>query len=233
MSEAPAPALEAAEGCCPMCLRPVARARRWKELLGRRVCRGCRNRYVTRREVGYVVDHVAYMVVVFAVVAVLEALRLVVSANPARPGGPAAAGAGWIDEMAILLMGWAVGPAVFCLRDAWAGRSPGKALCGLRVVDAATRAPIPPGRSFKRNLPLLIPYLGVLVCLVTLYRGRRWGDRWAGALVVWEKYAHRPPFAADGRLCPACGYDLTGNVSGICPECGRPVVGHAPASEVA
>ncbi|HXE55277.1 MAG TPA: hypothetical protein VN541_19795 [Tepidisphaeraceae bacterium] len=24
-------------------------------------------------------------------------------------------------------------------------------------------------------------------------------------------------------LCPACGYDLTGNVSGVCPECGKPV----------
>jgi rubrerythrin len=22
-------------------------------------------------------------------------------------------------------------------------------------------------------------------------------------------------------LCPACGYDLTGNASGMCPECGR------------
>jgi hypothetical protein len=22
--------------------------------------------------------------------------------------------------------------------------------------------------------------------------------------------------------CPACGYDLTGNVSGVCPECGTP-----------
>jgi len=24
-------------------------------------------------------------------------------------------------------------------------------------------------------------------------------------------------------LCRGCGYDLTGNVSGICPECGRPI----------
>jgi hypothetical protein len=24
--------------------------------------------------------------------------------------------------------------------------------------------------------------------------------------------------------CPTCGYDLTGNVSGVCPECGRVVV---------
>ena len=23
--------------------------------------------------------------------------------------------------------------------------------------------------------------------------------------------------------CPTCGYDLTANVSGVCPECGRPV----------
>lgn len=27
----------------------------------------------------------------------------------------------------------------------------------------------------------------------------------------------------DPMLCSGCGYNLTGNVSGICPECGRPV----------
>lgn len=27
--------------------------------------------------------------------------------------------------------------------------------------------------------------------------------------------------------CPACDYDLTGNVSGVCPECGRPTLGQA------
>lgn len=29
-------------------------------------------------------------------------------------------------------------------------------------------------------------------------------------------------------LCPACGYDLTGNVTGVCPECGRDVAPPAP-----
>ena len=24
-------------------------------------------------------------------------------------------------------------------------------------------------------------------------------------------------------LCPACGYNLTANVSGVCPECGRAI----------
>lgn len=37
---------------------------------------------------------------------------------------------------------------------------------------------------------------------------------------------------ADGEeigTCPYCGYNLTGNVSGVCPECGRPVKEHGGA----
>ncbi len=36
----------------------------------------------------------------------------------------------------------------------------------------------------------------------------------------------RPDRAARLRhrgLCAGCGYDLKGNISGICPECGRPI----------
>jgi hypothetical protein len=43
-----------------------------------------------------------------------------------------------------------------------------------------------------------------------------------GSFMVWISL--RRGFAA-GR-CGACGYDLTGNISGVCPECGR-TVGHA------
>ncbi|MCB9850951.1 MAG: hypothetical protein H6817_09645 [Phycisphaerales bacterium] len=35
------------------------------------------------------------------------------------------------------------------------------------------------------------------------------------AHVKWRK--HRAPGS-----CSQCGYDLTGNTSGVCPECGRP-----------
>ena len=31
-------------------------------------------------------------------------------------------------------------------------------------------------------------------------------------------------------MCRHCGYDLTGNVSGCCPECGTPV-GHQPSAD--
>ena len=57
---------------------------------------------------------------------------------------------------------------------------------------------------------------GTLLCLATtvhvalayaltrpIYRAARW---------QWVEY--------DGTSCPKCEYDLTGNISGICPECG-------------
>jgi hypothetical protein len=36
-------------------------------------------------------------------------------------------------------------------------------------------------------------------------------------LVGWNRY--RPAVG----ICPRCRYDLTGNLSGVCPECGEPV----------
>lgn len=39
-------------------------------------------------------------------------------------------------------------------------------------------------------------------------------------LFCWLRYWRRP---AKPGLCSQCGYDLTGNASGACPECGRPV----------
>jgi len=44
-------------------------------------------------------------------------------------------------------------------------------------------------------------------------------------LGVWLAYACAGPLRRRRRrrrgLCAVCGYDLTGNESGICPECGR------------
>ena len=50
---------------------------------------------------------------------------------------------------------------------------------------------------------------------------------YTSALPLWW-LVHRTSGAAASRtrrrdlgLCPGCGYDLTGNVSGVCPECGE------------
>ncbi len=57
------------------------------------------------------------------------------------------------------------------------------------------------GRSFVLKLPLWIPFL--IVALPTAY-------------LFWRDRRHPPGH------CQKCGYDLQGNVSGVCPECGEP-----------
>jgi hypothetical protein len=56
--------------------------------------------------------------------------------------------------------------------------------------------------TYATFLPLWIPF--VLVALATLF--------------FWRRSRRFPP-----GHCGRCGYDLTGNVSGVCPECGQPV----------
>ena len=41
-----------------------------------------------------------------------------------------------------------------------------------------------------------------------------------GTVLFLHAAMHRPRRA---RACRSCGYDLRGNVSGICPECGTPL----------
>ena len=59
-------------------------------------------------------------------------------------------------------------------------------------------------RSFVRGafVPLWLPFLIVLIPTIFLF----WGDR-------------RYPKGS----CQSCNYNLTGNTSGICPECGTPI----------
>ncbi len=41
------------------------------------------------------------------------------------------------------------------------------------------------------------------------------------AMILLLRYRSRRRFRRRTGLCMACGYDLTGNASGACPECGR------------
>ena len=53
---------------------------------------------------------------------------------------------------------------------------------------------------------------------------------WSGIVtllwIIERKYRRRPVPLGN---CPACAYDLTGNVSGTCPECGTPFEVYASA----
>ena len=114
-----------------------------------------------------------------------------------------------------------VAPLAFFCKDGFQGRSPGRALCGVQVVDRHTHAPIGFLPSLKRNLILYVPLMPVVIAF-RLLQGHRFGDGWANTTVVWKKYAAHPVFT--GRTaCAGCQYDLTGNTTGTCPECGTPI----------
>jgi hypothetical protein len=49
-----------------------------------------------------------------------------------------------------------------------------------------------------------------------------WNAFVAGAMLYWvARRARVGPRWRGGGVCRECGYDLTGNVSGRCPECGE------------
>lgn len=75
--------------------------------------------------------------------------------------------------------------AFYVLAHGRSGRSPGKRLVGLRVVDAHGRPP-DTGALVKRSIPLLLEYFYILAWLSMMtsdYR-QRFGDRWAKTYVV-------------------------------------------------
>jgi uncharacterized RDD family membrane protein YckC len=198
---------------CPICHRSV-KTRQMQKLYDIPICRKCRNGFANRRQFAYILDLFCFwilwlllgMAIEFAFPGVLDVLD----------------GSYFALIIAQMLFLWVFLPLVFFLKDGFNGHSPGKWLCGVRVVDKDTFEPTGFARSLKRNLVLLIPFAWLIVAL-QLLRGPRSGDKWARTRVVLKKHAHRPPFDIRGILCTHCGYNLTGNVSGRCPECGHDI----------
>lgn len=207
-------------GVCPLCAqRPLSQ----KRIYDHPVCKKCFYKFANRRQLGFLVD------------SILEALIAY----------PIGFGVGYyltnqgMNENTIELAGMGVGAMMavaFGFKDGFSGHSPGKWLSNIQVVDITTNVPIAFGQSFKRNAIFLfglIPLAGPIASLVIVIalaimcgNGYRWGDRFANTRAIWKRYAYSPVFGANGNLCTRCGYDLQGNVSGICPECGAPKLTH-------
>jgi len=200
------------EAQCPICDRQV-RAKAMRKLYEVPVCKKCRNAFANRRQGAYLLD-----VLLLYVLSMLFGAALGLMFPEVFDQGLETAG----SAVFYLAYMWLFLPILFALKDGFRGYSPGKWLLGVRVVDRETLEPIGFGRALKRNLCFIVPF-APLVILVRMIKGRRWGDGWANTLVVWTKHAHRVPFDKRGILCLGCGYDLTGNVSGRCPECGLPL----------
>ena len=203
---------------CTLCRR-IRKPQAFRPLYGAMVCRRCRNGFAARRQLAFIFDWVLWNLVSTA--ALFAGLFLLVSASQDSQA----------DVAIFLVVGvFVVAPLVFFLKDGFSGYSPGKAICGVRVINLATNRPAGFIASAKRNLILFVPAMPFVVAFY-LVPGERIGDGWADTRVIWRKYADHPVFTGvETPRCTVCRYDMTGNTTGVCSECGTSVARPAIAA---
>lgn len=196
---------------CPLCYRsnPIGV---FRPLYGAPVCRRCRYGFAGRRHLAFVIDWLLWhvtLIVAAVVVMLLSALW-----TPPKA----------VVETLLVAGVYIVAPMVLFMKDGFRGCSPGKALCGLRVINEATGRPAGFLLSLQRNLVLYVPLMPLVIAFL-LTPGHRIGDGWARTRVIQRKHARHPVFTGlPADHCTRCHYDLTGNTTGVCSECGTRVV---------
>ena len=169
---------------CPLCARVPKKPKKCKPLNGVLVCPKCRNAFANRRQLAYIIDLVIWELAGIVPLYYLGLLSDLSAPGFSLPAGPGASGLQTFFT-------W-IFPFTFYFKDGFKGMSPGKYICGVQVVDVATQGPGGFGRSFKRNLCLLVP-LAPLIIAFLMMKGRRWGDGWAKTKVIWRKHAFKLP----------------------------------------
>ena len=175
--------IEGSENPCSLCGGTEKMGKKAKSLYGHLVCAKCYYDFGNRRQRAFFVDIVLFRIVFVAITFGIGAA--LIHEMPTQPGGNP------IISIASLIL-WILFLGKDGLLD---GSSPGKKILGLQVMNEETRTPIGFGKSFKRNLILIIPFVPLIVAF-GLLKGKRWGDGWAGTRVIWTKYKDRAPFAS-------------------------------------
>ncbi len=99
----------------------------------------------------------------------------------------------FIIDFIIAIIGTVIFPLFYfylLLKDSILGSSLGKLLTGLQVIEVPSGRPCGFGGSVKRNLPLFIPLVNLLIIIFEgfkLGKGPRTGDLWANTLTVSKR----------------------------------------------
>jgi uncharacterized RDD family membrane protein YckC len=159
----------------------MRKAKTFRPLYGKDVCKKCYYGFANRRQLAYVFDAFliqgGYYLGIF-VVALLgfEEDSLGFS----------------IAFLALIALTY----AMLLLKDGFAGHSFGKALTGVQVLDENSGLPGSWLHSLKRNLPTLVPVVPLIIAY-QLQKGKRWGDGIARSKVIWKKYRDHPVFTGE------------------------------------
>lgn len=150
-------------------------------LYGYLVCRKCYYAFANQRQLAFFLDSLGFYFITFVAGIALGTVMGASGSSQSEIQG------------AVSVLGWILLPVLFC-KDCFSGQSLGKAICGVKVIDETTGEPGGIGASFKRNFPLVIPFMPLIVG-VQLCKGHRTGDGWSNTKVIWKKYASHPIFA--------------------------------------
>jgi uncharacterized RDD family membrane protein YckC len=164
---------------CPLC-GTSDHMHKAMPLYNHMVCRKCYYKFANRRQFAFFIDVVCWRLLTLPLFVALG--FAMGAAGVSVPAIKLTAGL-----LAYLLL------LIFICKDSFFGHSPGKALMGVKAVDKTSGVPIGIGASFKRNLPLMIPFMPLIVA-IRLCKGNRTGDGWSNSKVIWKKYELSPVF---------------------------------------
>ncbi|MDD2717556.1 MAG: RDD family protein [Candidatus Wallbacteria bacterium] len=165
---------------CPLC-GDTGRMNKPEILYGHQVCRKCYYSFANRRQLAFIIDAVLWRIFVFPIAFSIAVILGLFGLSDTDL------------KIAATLFDCVMLPLIFICKDCFSGFSPGKFLCGVRVIDEVTGEPAGITASFKRNLPLLIPFMPIVVAF-QLSKGHRIGDGWSNSRVIRIKYASNPVF---------------------------------------
>ncbi|MBX7074532.1 MAG: RDD family protein [Pirellulales bacterium] len=169
----------AADWRCPLC---GAGTERRRHLYGHWVCQRCGLAFVNRRRAALLFDLILWQVASVsawffsaAIYIALEGRSVIAAALP-------------VATLALTIVPLAARDHLL-----GAGASPGKALFGLRVIDARSGQPAGLAACIKRTLALLTP-LSAIIAALQVGGGQRLGDHWAGTMVIWTRHREQAVF---------------------------------------
>ncbi len=130
------------DGGCPLC-GDVKRMRKPLPLYGHKVCSKCVYSFTNRRQFAYVIDVLPLLAINFGMQAVGRAL---VASSPDQA----------TTFALVTLIVSTIVTLLFYMKDGFGGKSIGKMICGVTVIDRDSGKPIGFFTSLKRWLPFLI-----------------------------------------------------------------------------